>query len=240
MYDNTARLHDPVLMRYASPDPMFGKYPDISPWAHCSANPLNAIDPLGLDSIQLNEDGTFTVLVKTDDDHDIIIGRDGATLQVGKDFMTSTQQFSGVTEDSEKSPSGPLYFTLDLRQIRGNGAGIFEFLANNSSVEWYRIKLTSGLEYIGTSHLPNYESTIGYLVKERPDEIAMIYIFDHNHPGNGTYASDKDKRIALIFLDNKIPVKLRIYTSAGMYVPPKDFKTPGPINPHYRQYFPNR
>ena len=39
MYDNTARLHDPLLMRYASPDPLYGKNPDTSPWTHCAANP---------------------------------------------------------------------------------------------------------------------------------------------------------------------------------------------------------
>ena len=48
MYDNAARLHDPLLMRYASPDPLYGKNPDTSPWTHCAANPLNAIDPDGL------------------------------------------------------------------------------------------------------------------------------------------------------------------------------------------------
>ncbi len=85
LYDNTARMHDPILRwvistfcyrianrsrfyfadahqngatfaksfdelanaRSASPDPLFGKYPDTSPWSHCSANPLNAIDPDG-------------------------------------------------------------------------------------------------------------------------------------------------------------------------------------------------
>ncbi len=53
IYDNTARMHDPILMRYPSPDPLFSKYPDTSPWSHCSANPLNAVDLYG-DSVMVS------------------------------------------------------------------------------------------------------------------------------------------------------------------------------------------
>lgn len=85
LYDNTARMHDPLLARYTSTfcfgnaarsrfylatarqngpttaksigelanarfntvDPLFGDYPGQSPWSHCAANPINAIDPTG-------------------------------------------------------------------------------------------------------------------------------------------------------------------------------------------------
>ena len=47
LYDNTARMHDPLLMRFTSPDPLASKYPGLSPWAHTAANPLNLIDPSG-------------------------------------------------------------------------------------------------------------------------------------------------------------------------------------------------
>lgn len=47
MYDNTARLHDPLLMRFCSPDPLYAKYGSLSPWTHCAADPLNHFDPDG-------------------------------------------------------------------------------------------------------------------------------------------------------------------------------------------------
>ena len=47
LYDNTARMHDPLLMRFTSPDPLASKYPALSPWAHCATNPLNLVDPSG-------------------------------------------------------------------------------------------------------------------------------------------------------------------------------------------------
>jgi len=40
-------MHDPVLMHFATPDPLYVKYQDLSPWSHCAANPLNIIDPSG-------------------------------------------------------------------------------------------------------------------------------------------------------------------------------------------------
>ena len=46
-YDNTARMHDPLLMRFTTPDPLAGQYPDLNPWSHCAANPANALDPDG-------------------------------------------------------------------------------------------------------------------------------------------------------------------------------------------------
>ena len=48
MYDNTARLHDPLLMRFCSPDPLYAKFGPLSPWSHCAADPLNHFDPDGM------------------------------------------------------------------------------------------------------------------------------------------------------------------------------------------------
>ena len=43
-YDNRARWYDPVTMRFLAPDPLAGKYHDISPWAWCGNNPLRYSD----------------------------------------------------------------------------------------------------------------------------------------------------------------------------------------------------
>lgn len=47
IYDNTARMHDPLLARFHTIDPLFGDYPGINPWTHCAANPANILDPDG-------------------------------------------------------------------------------------------------------------------------------------------------------------------------------------------------
>lgn len=46
-YDNTARMHDPLLMRFTTSDPFANLYPDLNPWTHCASNPANNIDPDG-------------------------------------------------------------------------------------------------------------------------------------------------------------------------------------------------
>ena len=40
-----------TLTGWLSVDPMMDKYPNISPYAYCAWNPLNAIDPSGMDSV---------------------------------------------------------------------------------------------------------------------------------------------------------------------------------------------
>ncbi|MDO5394673.1 MAG: RHS repeat-associated core domain-containing protein [Bacteroidales bacterium] len=47
-YDNTARMHDPLLLRFTTQDPLAGKYGPVSPYSHCQANPANLLDPSGM------------------------------------------------------------------------------------------------------------------------------------------------------------------------------------------------
>lgn len=47
LYDNTARLHDPILSRFHIPDAFARRYYDISPYVHCKSNPVNAVDKDG-------------------------------------------------------------------------------------------------------------------------------------------------------------------------------------------------
>ena len=47
-YDNTARMHYPVLPSFDTPDPLAEQYPHLSPYAHCAANPLMYVDPDGM------------------------------------------------------------------------------------------------------------------------------------------------------------------------------------------------
>ena len=88
MYDNTARLHDPLLMRFGTPDPLYVKSPGASPWAHCSANPLNFVDPLGCDTVQVgNRNGVWEIM-KT-------------KVAPGKDIITVENNLSAIFSDGE-------------------------------------------------------------------------------------------------------------------------------------------
>ena len=46
-YDYGARWYDPILARFTTVDPLCEKYYNISPYAYCANNPVNAVDPDG-------------------------------------------------------------------------------------------------------------------------------------------------------------------------------------------------
>ena len=47
--DFGARMYDPDLARWTTPDPLAEKYPGISPYVYCNSNPVNFVDPDGED-----------------------------------------------------------------------------------------------------------------------------------------------------------------------------------------------
>jgi RHS repeat-associated protein len=57
MYYYEARYYAPPT--FISRDPLFEKYPTISPYAYCSNNPVNRIDPSGMDDWKPDSDGNL-------------------------------------------------------------------------------------------------------------------------------------------------------------------------------------
>ena len=53
LYDFEARMYDPALARFMSPDPLADRYPSVSPYAYCANNPVRYIDPSGM-KIEIN------------------------------------------------------------------------------------------------------------------------------------------------------------------------------------------
>ena len=46
--DYGARLYDPYIASWISPDPLSRKHPNISPYVFCNSNPVNFVDPDGM------------------------------------------------------------------------------------------------------------------------------------------------------------------------------------------------
>jgi len=61
-YDFTGRWYDPAVGRWGSVDPHAENYYSISPYAYCSGNPVNRIDPDGRIDYMVSKDGHFRVI----------------------------------------------------------------------------------------------------------------------------------------------------------------------------------
>lgn len=60
-------------MRFTSIDPLAEKYYFISPYAFCSNNPINRIDPDRMDDYKINSDGRIWLWRETKDKTDRLI-----------------------------------------------------------------------------------------------------------------------------------------------------------------------
>lgn len=59
-YDYGARQLDPAICQFTTVDPLCEKYYHISPYAYCGGNPVNRIDPTGMDWYQNNQTSYYT------------------------------------------------------------------------------------------------------------------------------------------------------------------------------------
>jgi hypothetical protein len=57
LYDYGFRHYESALARFTTIDPLAEKYPWISPYAYCGGNPINRVDPTGMDWYRHDESG---------------------------------------------------------------------------------------------------------------------------------------------------------------------------------------
>ena len=83
MYYYGARYYDPKISIWLSVDPLAEKYPGFNPYAYCYQNPINMIDPTGMEGestgVRNNGDGSYTVVgARNDGDNGIYLAdKDG-------------------------------------------------------------------------------------------------------------------------------------------------------------------
>ncbi len=110
-YDYGARQYDPVLCRWGRMDPLSEKYYGVSPYAYCTGNPVNRIDPNG-EETGLPEELLFGLR------HPIITIRVGIGVTKGADNI-STNATRFATRDEI------LYGSAKRQDDRGSENGAF-------------------------------------------------------------------------------------------------------------------
>ncbi len=179
-----ARTYLPAATRFSSIDPLCEKYYHLSPYAFCAANPIRYVDPSGMDIYSLNQDGTFVLSTKTDDNFDTIVAESGKSIEVAKSFFSSEKTGTGKMKetDEESGVSKLVDFQYNYYEVSGDGMELFEFFANNTNVEWSRLELSDGSTIIGNSHIEGKDGTCGEFIDNNPERKKLIQVFDHTHP----------------------------------------------------------
>jgi RHS repeat-associated protein len=141
MYYYSARYYAPPT--FISRDPMFEKYPSISPYTYCMNNPVNAIDPTGENVYGLDENSGKLVIVKTtEDDFDVIQsgtfdskgvftanGKENSTISISKGILNNDYTESGNKNDYSQSG----FTTTGGKQ--GEGVGLMNFISTQTGKE---------------------------------------------------------------------------------------------------------
>lgn len=89
-YDYGARQYNPVIARWDRVDPLCEKYYGISPYGYCGDNPVNIIDPVGLDYWSTNDPDKICEFWKNVNSNDINnINYTGWDHSTGADFLAN-------------------------------------------------------------------------------------------------------------------------------------------------------
>jgi RHS repeat-associated protein len=227
-YDYGARGYYAAMGRFTTVDPLAEKYYSISPYSYCGGNPVNRIDPDGMDIWNINEKGVI-VSRKNDTKQDKItaVNSEGKTKQnkEGNDVSISFKHgtIKTVSLKYKESEDGPEK-KMDFFKVKGddNGNKLFEFLAKpneTTNVEWSHAKVgnkegDNATNFIGTSN-EKASTGAGDVINSYNYTIRVL---DHNHPGGNYTPSPHDLDNRDRYLQNNPNMKVNIYSN-GRYRP---------------------
>ncbi len=148
-----ARYYSSDLSIWLSVDPMSGKYPHQSNYVYCSNNPIKVIDPNGEDEWEIDEKGNLKWLKSKEVD----ILHSTKTRQ-SMEFPVGTIKEMTPAQGVGKHPEdGDFSFDYNYMDIDNDELAdcFFEFVAENTVVEWGHIKYSENGNRIAiTTNMP--------------------------------------------------------------------------------------
>ena len=236
-----ARHYSPTIPFWTSVDPLAEKYYSLSPYAYCAGNPVNLVDPEGMDIWEVDENGRIIQRAKnTKQDEFYLVrqdtntgeyyrlkDRDGNELGLTFKYGTIENQRS-ITFLNDKEEID----TYEVFQIRGddNATALFEFFADNITTKTNKLEYSltrtgragdKGLDFITTSHQEMHEEGFNYLFFGQLRNGYFIREHIHSHSSNPKPSKgDKNSKIKLMNHADKLQYRrprMLIYVSNLSY-----------------------
>ncbi len=181
-----ARYYYDWLSIWLSVDPLSDKYPHVTNYVYCSNNPVMVVDPDGRDEWEVCLQ-TGKMDWKKESDKDIIFLTYGGkrTGKHSKEFDKGSFMRAESTDKNERGMPNYSYISFANKET---GQEIFNFLADNTEVEWSKVLAeykATGIEriYVFTSHRKDSEERGAGLVQtEDFSKDYNLIEFEHSHP----------------------------------------------------------
>lgn len=193
-------LVDSTWYMWLSVDPLVDKNISNTPYMYCNGNPVMLIDPLGMNTLNLNSDGTVRNYIKSDVGNDVINYMNGKGEIISSYSMPIRSMDCVYDQDAnmKDAQGNDVIRHMFVISIKGDplGLGAFKFITEEMSgtYEWAFLQTGesgAGKNYISTSGQQGRNCVQGWLIRRLPDSSNIRHV-SHHHPTNESYTRGSD------------------------------------------------
>lgn len=183
-----ARLYNPLSAMWLSQDPMAEKYYLFTPYLYCAGNPVNVVDPDGIDIFYLYPDGSIEWIQRSDNHILYAIDSDG---DVSNNYIQLSTDYPLLSLENDGTKGVITSYTGSKRE-QSELISLFLFLSDYSPMsEWALHIESNGYTTIGSAHEEENAGNWKTLnVRTRPKYSI------HSHPGINDNKIDEISSIA--------------------------------------------